>query len=294
MQTSTTFPEKIAIFDLDNTIASWPKFAIPAYTEMIRTIHNLTQLPIQTIKSEMRKVYEKAGTIEYPPLIQEMPSLKNHPNLETIITKTKQKFSATKRRELTPYPKIEELLQNLQSNNFTNIILSDAPYIQGAKRINILGLSSYFYGLIGLKSHSKYQIPIKFLKPKLTFPFKTEISTKEKPYTNLPSILSKLFNQTITTEFIKSNCLYFGDNQFKDGELIKIWGMKGFLAIYGQHTTENIKDLLEITPNHIITKHFSENHLHQTVDSDYKIIPAKTVDEILNHLKMSNYEISKV
>jgi len=285
---------KIAIFDLDNTIASWTDFAIPAYENMIETIAKESALPIEKIKSEMLQVYDHAGTIEYPPLIQEMPSLKDHPKIDEIITEAKKTFSKTKRANLKVFPNIENLLKNLTENGFTNIILTDAPYLQGAKRVKLLGLEKHFFGLIGLKSHEKWQIFKKFQKNKLEFNLKTIIANQEKPDTDLIKVLTDLLEIKIDKNFISRNCIYFGDNEAKDGELIKKWHMKGFLAKYGQTHSSTLKTLLEITPHHILKKHTNQAKPSKTEINTYKIIPVNNVEEIINHLHNSNYEISKI
>lgn len=284
------------ILDFDNTIASWTDYAVPAYFSMAEALSKASNIELPSIIADMKKVYDKRKTIEYAPLVQEMEIFKNRKDIDELVKAAKTAFSKVKRKHLKLYPGMKSLLEKLKDQKIKIYILTDAPFIQAAKRAERLEISHFIDGLIGLESPSAEKIHPDYRKPHLKFPFKTLVSPVEKPYTNLPEVLSKITDEIITKEELKSNTIMIGDNPLKDGLLMQKWGLSGYLAEYGRSTREIEKQISTFVPLSLAHRSmFVEGEKEEIIeiDPDHNIKKVNSVHEIIEDLEKNDFTIKK-
>src|SRR5690606_33435861 len=193
-------PVETAIFDFDNTIANWVKYAAKAYPAMAKALAEASGIELGVITEEMIKVYAKHQTVEHIPLVQEMEIFQNHPDQNNLIKVAKQAFTKERNQYLELYPGILPLMEDLKKRGIRIVVLTDAPYIQAAFRATQLKIRDLIDDLIGLKSPEPEQIHHSFLIKNPNFPFKTYVSELEKPHTKLQEILSMVRGRLISLD----------------------------------------------------------------------------------------------
>src|SRR5688572_21676646 len=72
--------KKIALFvtDIDNTIFDWVSYYVHAFEAMLKFVEQAIGVPYERLAAESQKIFSKHGSIEYPFVIQELPSVIAH------------------------------------------------------------------------------------------------------------------------------------------------------------------------------------------------------------------------
>ena len=85
-ETYKTFPEiKHVIWDADQTLWDWVGMHLPGLEAIIDRLTETTPLTKKQVHDDMREVYRKAKTLDYPPLLQEMGILQLWHQRKTIL-----------------------------------------------------------------------------------------------------------------------------------------------------------------------------------------------------------------
>ncbi len=239
------------IWDGDNTIWDWMKYAVEAYEAMALAIAEETGKSEPEVAAAMKKFYTKVGTIEDPGLIQDLTEtgfFKDLPNFdqEKLILKAQKAFTRERKKHLKVYQGVHEVIKTAYEHGIKNRILTDAPAPQAAMRIKRSKINPYLTQVNAQPFRKTKDLPAKFQKREMRGVYNvdfdiTEIPT-EKPHTNLEEILQ------MTREQIRKHVVIIGDNDRKDMELVRLYGCRGIHAVYGEVEDAVLQRLLRFTP----------------------------------------------
>jgi phosphoglycolate phosphatase len=134
--------EVILIVDLDNTLYDFAAFFSPSFRAMIHALAPRLELSEQDLISQFKYVYEKHNTIEYPFVVQELPSIQNKTPTEVseFVHVANVSYSRTRRRHLKLYPHVYETLKWASDGGVKVCVATNAPIYQAYRRLRDLGL----------------------------------------------------------------------------------------------------------------------------------------------------------
>ena len=280
------------IWDGDNTLWDWMKYAVEAYEAMSLAIAEETGKTEEEVAAVMKKFYTKAGTIEDERLIQGLTNAGFFEgvrdfDLNTVIQKAQKAFSDARSANLHLYPQAFKVFKTVHKQGIKNRILTDAPARQATQRIEHLQLGPFLNHVNALPSKDDPDLPPIFRQREQAGKYKvnflvTEIPT-EKPHTNLEEILQ------MTREQIRKHVVIIGDNDQKDMELVRLFGCRGIHATYGASSTENLQRLLRFAPERIAKKNSSTADKRPTTKKSPHtglIVKVKNPAEILKVLNL--------
>ena len=235
--------DKIVLWDLDNTIAPWGKWAAEAYPAMAEAISEETRLSLKEVMAHSKAFYNKAGTMECAWLAQYFAQNGLLEDVDSdvpkLVKRLQKVYFDTRRRHLEMYPEIEETLEGIQKAGIKNVICTDAPAFHAANRIKYLKITDYFSGMIALPDPALEMIPDKH-KPKYDggrygLDYRVKISKNAKPDTDLVEHLG--MSEEEISERVQA---VIGDAPLKDIALAKRFGIRGILAEYGKLTSDEL------------------------------------------------------
>lgn len=151
-------PEKLIVLDIDNTVFNWIEYYTASFEAMLSTVSRLTGLPLEPLFGEARNVFEREGSIEYPFLIQELPSVVAFYGsdvsriLREAVEPGRRAFNEMAATHLVPYPGVVETLATLrrEQSALPIVALTDAPRYVAMWKLNKLGLLRFFDAVYGL------------------------------------------------------------------------------------------------------------------------------------------------
>lgn len=291
---------KLIVTDVDNTLLDWVGFKSHAFPAMLEEVERITKIPYQKLLEESKIILTEKNMIEYPFVVQELPSVIefcNH-NIDKMIKEvanpSRAAFKDAAAPFLVPYRGVIYTLDTIKKNypEIPLVILTDAPTYVAMWRLTKTGILHYFNGVFGLQDPllpiDKYnqrvkvesELLIKHLrKGSFAFPgiVRALPDAYEKP--NPKGLKTVLLEYDIEDP---NEVLYIGDNLNKDIVIGKAVGVQTAWAKYG--TILDPKDLEELhkfSPDKNIQKH----HLTKgIVEPDYVFDNFK---EILKLLKGS-------
>jgi len=287
------------IWDGDNTIWDWMKYAVEAYEAMALAIAEETGKSEPEVAAAMKKFYTKAGTIEDERLIQGLTNdgfFKGIPNFDMdkrdkLIEKIQKVFHKARSKHLHVYPGVYKVFKTVHEKGINNRILTDAPARQAKMRLKHSRLGPLLKHVNALPSKNDPDLPEIFLEREKTGKYAadfdiTEIPT-EKPHSNLEEILK------MTREQIRRHVVIIGDNDRKDMELVRLFGCRGIHAVYGETTNDLLQRLLRFAPERVAQKSSSlpsakngdaDAQAAKPAEHQGLIIPVKDPREILKVL----------
>ncbi len=285
------------IWDGDNTIWDWMKYAVEAYEAMAKAIAHETNIAEDDVVAAMKKFYTKAGTIEDAGLIQGMVEegfFKSVPDFDQnkLIEKAQKAFTHERKKHLKVYPGIHKVIKTVAENGIRNRILTDAPSGQAGQRIRRSKINPFLSQVNAQPARAVKDLPPKFLKREqrglYSLDFEITEVPWEKPYSNLEEILK------MTREQIRKHVVIIGDNDKKDMELARLYGCRGIHAVYGETHESLLKRLLRFAPERVAKKNVAlkgtsgtdgkEQHGEPAADHRGKIIKVTDPYEILKIL----------
>jgi phosphoglycolate phosphatase-like HAD superfamily hydrolase len=240
---------KDIIWDADNTIWNWVRYAARAYQAMCDCIVTETGLPEELVVSEMKRFYTAAGTLENAGLIQGLESqglfrgIKNYDSA-ALIAKVRKAFSAMRNRYLKRYPHVREIMEKAQEKGINNIIVTDAPGFHAVRRIvrsKIGKLVKRVYAMPSADASNLAEDVRKNIRAeKYKVPFEVIEIDVEKPDTNLEQVLRLENDKAENARYIRDHVAIIGDNDVKDMALARKWGCLGIQALWGLPEAEDI------------------------------------------------------
>jgi phosphoglycolate phosphatase-like HAD superfamily hydrolase len=248
---------KDIIWDADNTIWNWVRYAARAYQAMADCIVNETGLPESMIVLEMKKFYTGAGTLENASLVQGLEAqglfrgVKSY-DRNGLIAKIRLIFKDMRRRFLKKYPHVSEVMKKAQNKGINNIIVTDAPKFHAVRRIvrsKIGKLIKRAYVMPDADaSNLAEDVRENIRSGKYDVPFEVIEIDVEKPDTNLEVVLRLENDKATNEEYIRRHVAIVGDNDKKDMELARKWGCLGIHALWGLPDEDDIITLKKISP----------------------------------------------
>jgi FMN phosphatase YigB (HAD superfamily) len=259
--------------DLDNTVYNWVDFYAPCFRAMVHTLSGKTRIAESEIVSQFRKVFSLFGSVEYPFSIQHLDLCQNLPKdkIRELVYLGQLAFGRTRRKRLQPYPGVRETLKWANNQKILVLGVTNAPLYLAWRRIERLGLSGFFAGIVAGEDFplpegdifaAEYRSKSNAVQRKLRWSLR---SIKKKP--------DPAMYQDVLTAFqlSPSETWVVGDSLAKDVAPALAIGAKGVWARYGNvWEAHNFQTLLSIT-------HWSEAQIVNTY-SHHEVVPTAVID----------------
>jgi len=265
---------KLLVLDIDNTIFDWVQYYIPAFEQQLRFVSNLTNIPYETLCSESKEVFEEHHSIEYPFVVQQLPSILSYYNndinkmLNECVEPARQQFKAY--AKLKPYKGVATTLQALKEKDIKIVALTDAPRYISMWRLQHLELLHYFDAIYGLQDP---KLPILNNQPVVTndilikhlnrksfgFLGKIRILPDEYEKPSVKGMKMILIDYEMDEKKDRKHVIYVGDNLKKDIKLAdalditSVWFKPGTNVDASLYTT-----MQEFAPGKFIYRNVSE------------------------------------
>jgi FMN phosphatase YigB (HAD superfamily) len=96
--------KKVLITDLDNTLFDWVSLWHACFMAMMNKVIEISSVPFDQLKPEIRRVHQRHGTSEYSFLLEELPSLSKKRGRKSAVQFFQPAIEAyrTERRRATP------------------------------------------------------------------------------------------------------------------------------------------------------------------------------------------------
>lgn len=258
------------VMDIDNTLFDWVRYYVSAFSALLEHISIHLNVPYTTLAEEAKQVFIDHGSIEYPFLAQELPSVFNHYGtdidgmLTELVRPAREAFLAAADGTLIPYAGVIETLTRIKKDHphIPMVALTDAPRYVAMWKLNKLGLLSFFDSVYGLadpriptcpklgRVKVDPEILLKHLQ-KSNFGYTGKIrilpDEYEKPGTRgLKTVLMDY--ELDENPAMRQSVLWAGDNQRKDIGLGKRLGVRTAWASYGRPDQDFLKRLAVFSP----------------------------------------------
>ena len=264
---------KLLILDLDNTLLDWCSMHAYGVKKSIEKVSEIIGVPYEQLCEEHKEIIDRENCIEYPFVIQQLPSVLDHYNYDFKRILEECSEPARKAAELAAYPYLKPYRSVLDTLHkikvdFPDIklaILTDAPHRVGLWRMYKIGILNYFDGIYGLEDP---KLPI--IGSEVVVAKKTLLKHVDKwmygfvgRHRTLPSDYRKpdlrgfkniLLDFNID-KFSKEDILFVGDNVYRDVQLALDVGITSVFASYGIEVKDEVIDTLrEFIPDRFIHK----------------------------------------
>lgn len=246
---------KLFVTDIDNTIFDWVTYYVHAYMALLESVAEIIGCNTLDLAEESKKIFSTHGSIEYPFVVQELPSVNKKfgkdikAMLETAVNPSREIFLDRAKEFLTPYKGVVETLANFKKNHpgVPIVALTDAPRYVAMWKLNKLGVLDFFDAVYGLadpklptdQEFGHIKVDQKILLKHLNrndFGFKGKIrilpDEYEKPGTR--GLKMVLMDYALDEDPVaKKHVVWIGDNLKKDIGLGNKLGVCSFWAQYG-------------------------------------------------------------
>ena len=271
----------LLILDIDNTVFNWVSYYTHSLFAMTEFVAKKTDLSTELLFAEMREVFTKEGSIEYPFVLQKLDSLvkmfhsKEKLFLEKIVEPARRVFLNTAKAYLCPYEGVSETLEALQKKRpqLKIAALTDCPRYVAMWKLNKLGLLNYFSSIYGLsdpalpidKTYRKVLVSEEILFKHLSreaFNFQGHYRTLPDDYEKpgLRGLMTIIMDHgfDLTQKSSYQGISWLGDNLKKDIPLGLKMGLNTIWAKYGSRYTEQEQELLlKFSPKENLSKNMS-------------------------------------
>ncbi len=260
---SLSHPQKLIVLDIDNTVFNWVEYYVACMCALADKVELLTGIKRDVLFEESRPVFEREGSIEYPFLIQELPSVVQYYNhdiprlLSEAVEEGRKAFNTTAESILKPYADVIETLEKVRAlyPDIPVIALTDAPRYVAMWKLNKLGLLRFFSAVYGLPDPNlpidektdeikvDKEILLKHVK-KSKFGFEGRIRVLPDDYEK-PGVKGlKTVLMDFEMESHLGDVLWVGDNLRKDVGLGKRLGVHTGWARYGTDVRAEAREIL--------------------------------------------------
>jgi len=267
-------PHKLIVLDIDNTVFNWVEYYVACMCALMDKVSLLTGISRAQLFEEARTVFEREGSIEYPFLIQQLPSVSTYYQhdvsrlLSEAVDEGRKAFNTTAELTLKPYDDVIATLEKVVTlyPNVPIIALTDAPRYVAMWKLNKLGLLRFFSAVYGLPDPSipidevtqevkvDKEILVKHLQ-KSKFGYAGRIRVLPDDYEKPGTKGLKTVLMDYEMEPHLGDVLWVGDNLRKDVALGKRLGVHTGWARYGTVIRSESKDiLLQFSPHGNVAK----------------------------------------
>jgi len=264
---------KLIVLDLDNSIYDWHAYYALSTKRSIEKASEITGIPYEKLCEEFKQILDKEDSIEYPFVIQQLPSILSHYShdfarvLVECSEPAREQFKLAAYPHLKPYPNVLRTLQKLRADypDTKLAVLTDAPHRIAIWRLHRLGVLNYFDGVYGLEDPKLPIIGNEVLVTRHTllkhvdkwmygFIGKHRILSNDYRKPSTKGLKSILIDFDIE-EFDKSDILFAGDNVFKDVAAGNALGTTSCFLKFGVDVDpKNMEILKEFAPERFIHK----------------------------------------
>ncbi len=256
-------PHKLIVLDIDNTVFNWVEYYVACMCALMDRVTLVTGIDRRILFEEARVVFEREGSIEYPFLIQQLPSVLEYYQhdvmrlLREAVETGRQAFNTTAETTLKPYDDVISTLEIVRERfpDVPIIALTDAPRYVAMWKLNKLGLLRFFSAVYGLPDPNipiddktqevkvDKEILMKHLQ-KSKFGFEGRIRILPDDYEKPGTKGLKTVLMDYEMEPHLGDVLWVGDNLRKDVALGKRLGVHTGWARYGTVIRPESKELL--------------------------------------------------
>jgi FMN phosphatase YigB (HAD superfamily) len=271
---------KLLVLDIDNTVFDWVTYYVHSFSALLDVVSNEIGVHWDVLANESMQVFENNGSIEYPFLVQELPSVNKYYGsdielmLDKMVRPARDAFLKTAEKFLKPYDSVLETFDQIRSQNpmLPIVALTDAPRYVAMWKLNKLGVLNYFdavYGLtdpripiceINRRVKVDPEILLKHLKQsKFDFAGKIRILPEDYEKPGIRGLKTVLMDYELDhPETFRSKVLWVGDNLRKDVGLGNKLGVLTAWAEYGTKIDQLVLNkLLKFSPPQNVHKNVS-------------------------------------
>ena len=135
--------KRVLITDLDNTLFDWVDLWHACFNAMMSKVVDISGIPFDDLKPEIRKVHQRHGTSEYSFLLEELPSLSRKfigKNLVEVFQPAIDAYRAERRKKLALYPTVAETLLKIKGTGAAVVGYTESMAFYSNYRVRRLGL----------------------------------------------------------------------------------------------------------------------------------------------------------
>lgn len=241
------------ITDLDNTLFDWVDLWFHCFSSMLASIVEISGIPKEKLIPEIATVHQKHGTSEYSFLIEEMPSLRcilRNRKAVDVFASSIDVYRRKRREHLKLFPTVAETLLKIKGRGARIIGYTESMAFYSNYRLRRLGLDGVLDFVFcpedhqlpeGLTEQDVRNYPAAHYQLKHTKQLFTPRGSKKPDKLVLEAIISDL-------KLKKTECIYVGDNLYKDVAMALDCGVDDAWAKYGQaHRRDEYKLLVDVT-----------------------------------------------
>lgn len=294
----------LLVCDIDNTVFDWVSYYVHALEPMFDKVAEIVPVPREQVIREAKKVFEHHDSIEYPFLVQELPSIRKYYGnnvdrlLDEAVRPAREVFLQQAALYLRPYKDVMGALQEVRRRfpSLPIVALTDAPRYVAMWKLNKLGILHEFSAVYGLPDPVlptapeigrvlvEQKILLKHVS-KSSFGFKGKIrilpEDYEKPGTR--GLKTVLMDYNLDDDpATRHQVLWVGDNLKKDVGLGRQLGVCTVWARYGTIIAPELKQrLIAFSPMDKVTKNVALDPADQNTPK-----PDHTIEQFSDLLKI--------
>lgn len=292
----------LLVVDIDNTLFDWVRYYVHAFEALMGRVESEIGTPYAVLAEEAKAVFIAHGSIEYPFVVQELPSVMAYYGdridamLAEVVGPAREAFNRAAGLYLKPYSGVPETMALLRERHrgVPLVALTDAPRYVAMWKLNKLGLLPFFDAVYGLPdprlptSEGRVKVDPEILLKHVrqhNFGFAGKIrilpDDYEKPGTKgLKTVLMDFDLDEKAEE--RARVYWVGDNERKDVMLGRRLGVKTIWASYGLPARDLLERLVVFSPPQNVHKNASlPNDDPHRARADIEL---KDFTEILKHL----------
>lgn len=230
--------KKAIITDLDNTLFDWVDIWYNSFSAMLEQMVQISGLPEDVLKPEIRAVHQKHGTSEYAFLLEELPSLIKFcdgRDPKTVFEPAINAYRAARKKSLHLYPTVADTLRVLVSRDVHIVAYTESMAFYTNYRLRKLELDSKIDLLFSPRDHD---LPLgmdvanlrKYPSENYELERTVHKHTTKGKFKPSPEILRSIISEI---GLQPNECVYVGDSLHKDIAMAKDVGVDHAWAKYG-------------------------------------------------------------
>lgn len=149
---------KLLVLDIDNTVFDWVEYYVHCMDAMLSAVEKITAVPVLQLAAECKEIFTKEDSIEYPFVVQQLPSVIKFYNgdyskiLDEVVPSARDAFLSTAQKHLVPYEGVLGAMKKMREKHpdLKIAALTDAPRYVAMWKLNKLGLLHFFDSIYGL------------------------------------------------------------------------------------------------------------------------------------------------
>ena len=235
--------KRVLITDLDNTLFDWVDLWHTCFTAMMGKVVEISGIPFETLKPEIRTVHQRHGTSEYAFLLEELPSLSKKlagKNAVEVFQAAIEAYRVERRRKLRLYPTVADTLLKVKGAGAAVVGYTESMAFYSNYRVRRLGLDGVFDFMFSPKDHDipdsiSLEDIRKYPASHYALRYTKQEHTPKNSFKPDSIVLLKIIEDLGVNA---SECVYVGDSLTKDVAMAQDAKIADVYAKYGkaQHT----------------------------------------------------------